>query len=41
MIVHELLAETVPDYRANRLAAEAATREEINSGAGDAHRRAS
>jgi hypothetical protein len=32
MIVHELLAETVPGYRANRLAAEAATREEINSG---------
>jgi len=32
MIVHELLAETVPGYRANRLAAEAATREHINSG---------
>jgi hypothetical protein len=32
MIVHELLAETVPGYRANRLAAEAATREQINSG---------
>src|SRR3954470_17022141 len=32
MIVHELLCETVPDYRANRLAAEAATREAIDSG---------
>ena len=32
MIVHELLAETVPGYRASRLAAEVATREEINSG---------
>ena len=32
MIVHELLVETVPGYRANRLAAEAATRELIDSG---------
>jgi hypothetical protein len=34
MIVHELLAETVPGYRANRLAAEAVTRENIASGRG-------
>jgi hypothetical protein len=32
MIVHELLVETVPNYRASRLAAEADTREQINSG---------
>ena len=32
MIVHELLAETVPGYRENRLAAEAATREAIDDG---------
>jgi hypothetical protein len=32
MIVHELLAETVPGYRANRLAAESATREHISTG---------
>jgi hypothetical protein len=32
MIVHELLCETVPGYRENRLAAERATRELITSG---------
>jgi hypothetical protein len=32
MVVHELLAETVPDYRERRLAAEAATKETITSG---------
>ena len=33
MVVHELLAETEPDYRANRLEAEARTRDTIVSGA--------
>jgi hypothetical protein len=33
MIVHEFLAETVPGYRESRLAAEAQTRELIDSGA--------
>jgi hypothetical protein len=32
MVVHELLAETVPDYRANRLAVEDQTRQIIGSG---------
>jgi hypothetical protein len=32
MVVHELLAETVPDYRDRRLEAEEATRESITSG---------